>query len=437
MTGDLEAVLIGSLVLRSDAFFELPANFPVNAFTKPAAAAAFEAIGKLARGGKKLEARLVAAEARLSPAEAQWLTEAVLSGTTNSIGPYAEQVLERRQRALVTGLLARNLEALRGKAPTGEVLAELMSALLELEAPSGPETVSAKDAALATVDHLEKSKTAKTAVVRTRMPAVDSLLKIRRGNLITLAAESGVGKSTIALNWGENIARAGGPVLVHSLEMDDIELLGRMLSRTSGVNAERFFDSSPFNAEQWASVARAVESLANGDGIPIRLNVRHYSLGAIQRITEKEHRKRPLALVIVDYLQLIEVDLGKNASAEERVGTIARRLKQMAQSLQVPVLAISQFNREISKRKTDGGPPPRPRLSDLRGSGQLEQHSNAVVFLHREQDGGPNPYTLIVAKQRLGRVGDVSLWGDLARAQFHDHNPSANSGAAARSPYAD
>jgi replicative DNA helicase len=212
----------------------------------------------------------------------------------------------------------------------------------------------------------------------------------------------------------------------------------------------RFFDHEQgFTEGEWAGISATMEKLCPPEQVDgfIHANHYHHSLGAICRITEKLHRKHTLSLVVVDYLQLVQCDLGKSATRENVVSTISRTLKLLAQRLGVPVLALSQLNRESAKRgdpkakpkvrridpmAIDNKPEPTPRapppqLHDLRESGAIEQDANAVVFLHHplsesgiswERDHGP--FELIVAAQRLGPTGSVSLHAERHYSRFKE-----------------
>lgn len=421
MPDALEMAFVGSLLLRSDAVFDVPASFNPDAFREPISRRAFDAIGRLARNKRSLDVPLVAAEAGLREGEIVYLRDCLECGTAGAANDYAIRLQDRHRRSTLRGLLAKASDALTGTTDSGEIVSGLLTQLLGVDRPEAPETVSLREAALATIDHLDREKVAKGAVLPTGYVALDQLVKIRRGNLIVLAAQAGVGKSTLALNIAENVARRGGKVLVHSLEMDDVELVGRILSRNTGIQAEAFFDDSDLGQDGWARVVRETEKAST---FPLHLNTTQFEIGAICRITEREHRKGSLSLVVVDYLQLVEANLGKNATDEARIGTVSRTLKMLAQRLKVPVLAVAQLNREIDRRAKEGEIPA-PRLSDLRGSGRIEQDANTVMFLHNPHahsadpiEKAHGPFEVTVMKQRLGRRGTVLLRAMLHNSQF-------------------
>jgi replicative DNA helicase len=172
------------------------------------------------------------------------------------------------------------------------------------------------------------------------------------------------------------------------------------------------------------------------------INDSHFNLSAIQRISEKLHRKHTLRLVVVDYLQLVDAGI-KGAVREAQVSAVSRGLKMLAQRLSVPVIALSQLNRESVKREQPKGRRgevpteeskriPAPKLHDLRESGAIEQDANTVLFLHHPLAESPNaierergPFEVIVAKQRMGKTGVVRLTGQLEYARFASVQNSA------------
>lgn len=412
---ELDGAFIGSLLLRKDAIFETPAAFTPKALGSQIAQRAYQAIDALTKAKRPVDVPIVAAEARFDEKQTQWLREAIQLGTLASVAPYAEKLLERYQRATLRTALVSAANELASDKPADQIVGSLLTTLSNVGSEEAPEVETMRDAAMQFLEHLE-NKTVKNTVIRTGFATTDALMKIRRGNLFVLAAQAGTGKSTLAVNFAENIAKMGGTVLVHSLEMDTVEIVGRVVARNAKINVESLFDDRALDQFALERAAQAIEAIGGGKGIPFLLNTRRHSLGEICRITEKQHRKHNLALVIVDYLQLIDVPLGKNASDEQRIGTISRTLKLLAQRLHVPILAVAQLNREIDKRGKEGEPFPTPKLSDLRGSGRIEQDANIVGFLHPTESG---LFRLTISKQRLGRKNvHVNLVGQLNHAQF-------------------
>ena len=228
------------------------------------------------------------------------------------------------------------------------------------------------------------------------------------GNLIVVAARPSMGKSTLATNIVENAAiEHGRPVALFSLEMSETELAHRFIASQAKVSSDEL-RKGRVKADRWPKVLRAVEKLARA---PIYIDdSSDISVLEIRAKARRLHaRSRDgLGLLIVDYLQLIRPD-GRADSRVEQVGQISRGLKILARELAIPVIAVSQLSRAVESRN-----PPIPMLSDLRESGQVEQDSDVVMFVFRDEYYNRESERLgeadiIFAKHRNGPVGEVTL----------------------------
>jgi replicative DNA helicase len=228
------------------------------------------------------------------------------------------------------------------------------------------------------------------------------------GNLIVLAARPSMGKSTLATNIAENAAiEHGRPVALFSLEMSETELAHRFIASQAKVSSDEL-RKGRVKADRWPKVLRAVEKLARA---PIYIDdSSDISVLEMRAKARRLHARSPtgLGLLIVDYLQLIRPD-GRADSRVEQVGQISRGLKILARELAIPVIAVSQLSRAVESRN-----PPIPMLSDLRESGQVEQDSDVVMFVFRDEYYNRESERLgeadiIFAKHRNGPVGEVTL----------------------------
>lgn len=245
------------------------------------------------------------------------------------------------------------------------------------------------------------------------LPALDTMTNgFQPGDLILLAARPSVGKTALALQVAINAMRVGHRVLVFSLEMPAGQLTERMLANVAGVHLSRI-RSGLLYEHQWEPFARGTAEL---QALPLHVDDRGaLTVAEMRGVARRQRATGPLGLVIVDYLQLARGTSDENRNQE--VSSISRALKVMAKELAVPVLALSQFSR--SAEKHDGK---RPRLSDLRDSGALEQDADLVLFLHREDitDRLDRKAELIVAKHRNGETGLIELNFDGARQRFNE-----------------
>lgn len=229
------------------------------------------------------------------------------------------------------------------------------------------------------------------------------LCGLQETDLIILAARPAMGKSSLAVNIAKNAAKDTG-VAIFSLEMSENQLRDKLISMESGVNGHKF-RSGKFIGEDWNLISTAQSNLFN---VPIFIDDQaNIGIYEIKRRVRKLKQKHNLGLVIIDYLQLIQGDNSQNRNLE--LGAMTRALKIMAKELRVPVLVLSQLNRELEKRVDK-----RPKLSDLRESGNIEQDADVVMFIHRpavyyDEEQYPGETEVIIGKQRNGPTGMVQL----------------------------
>ena len=481
---ELEQRIVGAILNRGDAVYDLPAGFSATVLQDHVMRRAFDGIERLARAKKlpsgPVDRTLLAAESGLTDGERELLVVAELNADSVSfrfqgftIRDDARALLDRHRRVKTKAMLVGAIEALESGAAVEDIAAGVTANLLDVEQHERPEVISYRDAATETLEVMEGVKRGKSPVLRTGFTRIDKVLRIRPGNLIVVGARSKVGKTTWARQVADTVALRGEHVLFHSLEMSVPEVLTLDASRELSIDSTEFFDERPWSNDQWGEVmgAFAKRSPEGTNGF-LHANHYHHSLGAILRITEKTHRKllaqngRGLVLVVVDYLQLVELQLGKNANREQVVATIARSLKNLAMRLQVPIIALAQLNRDAAKRgemirrphrkpkakpkridpmaplpgvepppqepeqpetPPEDEPSPPPQLHDLRESGALEQDANAVCFIHHPFDLSTNeikrehgPFSFIIAAQRLGPKGTIKLYAERNYSRFNE-----------------
>jgi replicative DNA helicase len=232
--------------------------------------------------------------------------------------------------------------------------------------------------------------------------------------LIILAARPSMGKSALASNIAESVSVIHNRcTLFVSLEMSGIELGDRMLCSFAHVDAKRLRDGSISNDER----RKLIDKMSEMSQAPLFIDdTPSRTMTEIAATARRMKRKNDLALIVIDYLQLIEPDNMRDPR-QEQVARIARRLKGLARELEVPVLCLAQLNRQAEASRDN-----RPRLNHLRESGAIEQDADVVLFVHREEyylspverDDEQNKdkigtAEIIIAKQRNGPVGEVKL----------------------------
>ena len=264
------------------------------------------------------------------------------------------------------------------------------------------------------VDRLEKLSTGEAEMTGTPsgFKDIDAVTGgFQPGNLIIVAARPAMGKSALVANIAENVAvKKKQPVAFFSLEMSEVELAQRFIACRARIPGDKL-RKGQVAQKDWPQVVRACNELEEA---PLWFDDSS-DLGILdlrakaRRLHTQEQDKGGLGLVIVDYLQLMRSD-DHRANRVEQVGQMSRGLKILARELEVPVLAISQLSRAPEQRT-----PPKPMLSDLRESGNLEQDADLVAFLFREdyyrdrEDEPDGLADVIIAKHRNGPIGTKKL----------------------------
>ena len=223
-------------------------------------------------------------------------------------------------------------------------------------------------------------------------------------DLIILAARPAMGKSALAGNISVNVAAAGVPVFFLSLEMSRGQLAERMLADKSGVGLTKI-KTGGFIGEEKPRIHAAGRYLA---GLPLVIDDRPSpSIAQVRSRCRRAKAQHNIGLIVVDYLQYIRAP--GTRGREQEVAEISRQLKAMAKEIGVPVLSLAQLNRGSEHRESA-----KPKLADLRDSGQIEQDADQVWFIYREDYYKPDTERkgiadIIIAKNRNGATGNVEL----------------------------
>ena len=229
---------------------------------------------------------------------------------------------------------------------------------------------------------------------------------LQGGDMVIIAGRPSMGKTTLALNIAENAAIGSKiPTAIFSMEMPSQQLAFRMISSLGRVD-QAHLRTGRFPDEDWSRINTAVQLMSDA---PIFIDdSAGLSPTEIRARARRLHREHGLGLIVVDYLQLMQVPGNKENRATE-ISEISRSLKALAKELDLPVVALSQLNRGVEQR-TDK----RPVMSDLRESGALEQDADLIVFIYREEVYDRDTpkkglADISIAKQRNGPIGDFIL----------------------------
>ncbi|PCI27333.1 replicative DNA helicase [Candidatus Kaiserbacteria bacterium] len=254
--------------------------------------------------------------------------------------------------------------------------------------------------------------------IHTGFKDLDNILAgFQKSDLIILAARPSVGKTTLAMDIARQTAiQHGNAVGIFSLEMSSQQLTDRMLASESKVDSWKLRTGRLSSDDEYDRLRNGMDRLSSA---PIYIDDKSdRTVLQMRSIARRLKSEKGLALIIVDYLQLIVPGATRNSdSMVQQITEISRSLKGMARELDVPVLALSQLSRAVEQR---GGT---PRLSDLRDSGSIEQDADVVMFIHRddrtnENSDRPNIADILIEKHRNGPVGRIELFFDEKQATF-------------------
>lgn len=246
----------------------------------------------------------------------------------------------------------------------------------------------------------------------------DMLAGLQRSDLFVLAARPSMGKTALMLNFAHNVAvSAKEPVLIFSLEMSKEQLVDRLLSMESGVDAWALRTGNLTDAD-FEKLAQAMGTLSEA---PIYIDdTPGITVSDLRTKARREAHQHPLGLLIVDYLQLMSggSKFGSSDNRVQEISEISRGLKGVARELNVPLMAASQLSRSVESRN-----PQIPQLADLRESGSIEQDADVVAFIYREDYYNPETdrkgiTDILVKKHRNGPTGGIELYFDKEKQRF-------------------
>lgn len=267
------------------------------------------------------------------------------------------------------------------------------------------------------LDALHRDKK-KIRGIATGFRDLDNLLAgFQRSDLIVLAARPSMGKTALQLNLAHNVAlKTKEPVLIFSLEMSKDQLVDRLLSMESGVDAWALRTGNLTDSD-FEKIAGAMGTLSEA---PIYIDdTPGITVADLRTKARREAHQHPLGLIIVDYLQLMSGG-GRygDGNRVQEISEISRGLKGVARELNVPLIALSQLSRSVESR-----PDKIPQLSDLRESGAIEQDADVVAFIFREDYYNPeterkNITDILVKKHRNGPTDNVELYFDKDKQRF-------------------
>ena len=436
---DAEMALLGSIMLREDAFYEVIDIINAPSFYSRKHRLVFEAMLDLFKKNTPID--LLSLSSRLSEKKqldeiggSSYLTELVQNvPTAANVRHYAEIV---RKKFLMRSLI----EASEQIANLGYNEAEDLDEILEKAEKQifGITTTGStirftelKDELEEAWERLDKLHNSKDEMrgLPTGFSDIDhKLAGLQKSDLIILAARPSMGKTSLALDIARQTAvNHGNSVGIFSLEMSSQQLVDRMLAAQANVDAWKLRTGKLSREEDFTSIRQSLDKLSTA---PIYIDDQPgNNILKMRSVARRLKAEKNMKLLIVDYLQLMVPTHSKGGdNLVQQVTEISRSLKNLARELDIPVLALSQLSRAVESR---GG---RPRLSDLRDSGSIEQDADVVMFIHREDkykeaDEKNNIAEILIEKHRNGETGKVELFFNDKKATFQSIDKSNYSGA--------
>jgi len=427
---DLERSVIGAILIDKNAIDVVVPILTPNSFYGDTHGLIYSAIIKLHNNSEPIDLLTVTMQLRKDGILEQvggafyvtQLTSQINSGA--NVEFHARIVQEKYLQRQIIHLCNNTIrKAYEDTSDVFEILTELESSLFGLtNQMMSKEPVKVEKLHLEQIKNLENKDLAATGV-QSGFNCLDSQIgSFKKGHLIIIAARPAMGKSAFVNSLCKNISVYNKkPVLVFSLEMMAMEFHGRLTADIASVNG-MFIANNNVNKQEFERIMDCIKVFKD---VPLFVddtpNISFFELRAKAR---RLKAKEDIQLVVVDYLQLMTIDL-KGANREQEISTISRSLKGLAKELEIPVIALSQLSRETEKRSDK-----KPMLSDLRESGAIEQDADMVGFIYREEYYAPDDVNvqgqadLLIRKHRGGALSDVKFKYIKEYTRFEDTNPN-------------
>lgn len=419
---DAEQMTLGGILMTPDLFEDVAATINGKDFYNSAHREMWAAMKSLQDRGEKWEFAMVIDYLEKTNNSENWFAYIgeLIKNTpgTRNILSYAAKVREyaRLRKLFMAGANIQRI-AIDGAMTLKErvdAAHEELNTIASNDENSGPRWM--KEGMRNFIDHLEACHKSENGIIGTQsgFENVDKRLGgLQPGRLYVIAGRPAMGKSIFGMNMARHVALSLElPALYFSLEMPEVELLGRLTSDYCNIEYDKV-TTADFNDEQWPLLNLIVSKSMDADLIIDE--TAQLSINDIRSRSKRISRARNISLIVVDHLHLVEAD-GENEVV--KVGRVSFGLKQLAKELAVPVVALCQLNRGCEAR-----PDKRPMMSDLRQSGNIEQDADAIGFIYRdvvynEQTTYPELCELIWRKVRGGKTGTDYFQSQLNFCRF-------------------
>lgn len=426
---EMERALLGAIMLNQNAIYEVADVVSTESFYSGKHRIIFDAM--LSLYGKSEPIDVVTVSGKLKERKqladiggAAYLSELAGAAASPGSAKHYAQVVQTKfvLRSLIDAAATIGELGFQEDREVEEILDEAQAAVFKVtNSPMLQSFTALKDElaeAWERLEHLQKHS-GTIRGVPTGFPQLDNMLAgLQKSDLVILAARPSMGKTALALDIARQTAtKHGTAVGIFSLEMSSQQLVDRMLAAQAGVNSWRLRTGKISKDDEYERLQAGLASLSEA---PIYIDDSPSSTVLRMRsVARRLKMEKELGLVIVDYLQLITpLHSRAGESLVQQVTEISRSLKAMARELDVPVLALSQLSRAIESRRG------KPRLSDLRDSGSIEQDADVVMFIHRddkmnENSDRPGIAEILIEKHRNGPIGKIDLRFDEEKTTFY------------------
>lgn len=430
---DIEASLLGSLLIDSDGFLKISDVVDAKDFFDERHRLIFEAMRNVFDKRRPLDILTLSEQLKGMKkldmiGGASYLTELTNTVPTAAhLEQYADIVADKaiRRRLISASQDIAMIGFDEGKT-LQELIEEAEAKIFEVSQKNVRQDLVSLESILGDsfdrLDDLHKNKGGLRGIPTGLRDLDKWLAGLQRSDLVVIAARPSMGKTALMLNMSLDIATKAkqGSVLYFSLEMSKEQLVDRLLAAEAGVDAWKLRTGEGLTDKDFERLSSAMGALAEA---PIFIDdTSGITISEMRTKARRLHHQSPLAAVMVDYLQLMSGGsrFATTANRVQEISEISRGLKLLARELNVPVVAASQLSRSVENRT-----PQIPQLADLRESGSIEQDADVVAFLYREEYYNPetdrkNVTDILIKKHRNGPTRNVEVYFDREKQRFTD-----------------
>ena len=432
---DIERVVLGALMIDKDAFSLVSDVLKPESFYEPRHQKIYQAVQSLSMEDKPVDLLTVTEELKRQGdievvGGVQYIMDLTHHVASSAHIEYHAHILAQKSlmRQLISYTSRVQELAFDDTADPDAVMQEAEGSLFEIAQKNMKSDYTQIDPVLGEAVKILQKAAQNTSGVTGVPTGYDKLDDVTAGwqpsDMVIIAGRPGMGKTAFALSLAKNIAvDYQQPIGFFSLEMSNVQLVNRLISNVCEISGKKI-QNGQLSKDEWERLDRNLRKLT---GAPIYVDdTPGLSIFELRSKARRLVREKDVKIIMVDYLQLMNASGMRFGNRQEEVSTISRSLKSLAKELNVPILVLSQVNRELEKREGTEGK--RPQLSDLRESGAIEQDADMVIFVHRsdyyridKDEKGRDlrgKAEIIIAKHRKGSTETVTLRFDADYTRF-------------------